>query len=197
MARRSQAERSAGTQAALLRATIGCLADRGFDGTSTTEICRRAGVSRGAQLHHFPTKESLLIAALEHLCDQRHAEFRGLVEGQSSRSMRLDAAFDQLWKIASSDTLVAWIELTVASRTNPVLADHMRRVSLRLEDEAEATLHTLFGIPEGVRARAAVRMVLSLLDGLAFRAMLQDEAAAHEALAVFRALVEPFLGDGG
>jgi AcrR family transcriptional regulator len=196
MTRRSQAQRSASTRAALLTATIDCLVERGFVGTSTPEICRRAGVSRGAQLHHYPTKVELLVAAVEHLCHLRHREFRRLVEEHTSETQRLDAAFDQLWKIYSSDTLIAWIELGVASRTDPVLNAHMREVSLRLEDEIEGTLRVLFGIADDVPARAAVRMVLSLLDGLAFRSMLQDEASARKALKVFRALVEPFLGRG-
>ena len=196
MPRRSQAQRSATTQAALLNATIDCLVERGFEGTSTPEICRRAEVSRGAQLHHFPTKVDLLVGAVEHLCDLRHSEFRTLVQQGTTKSERIDAAFEQLWKIYSSDTLTAWIELTVGARTDPVLKAHMCRVSLRLEEEAEVTLRELFGIADDVPAQAAVRMVLSLLDGLAFRTMLQDEAAARKALKVFRVLVEPYLGEG-
>jgi len=194
MPRRSQAERSATTQAALLNATIDCLVERGFEGTSTPEICRRAEVSRGAQLHHFPTKVDLLVGAVEYLCDLRHSEFRALVRQGTTKSERIDAAFEQLWKIYSSDTLTAWIELTVGARTDPILKEHMCRVSLRLEEEAEVTLRELFGIADDVPAQAAVRMVLSLLDGLAFRTMLQDEAAARKALRVFRTLVEPYLG---
>ena len=197
MVRRTQAERSAMTQQLLLDATVACLVERGFEGTSTPEICRRAGVSRGAQLHHYPTKVSLLVAAVEHLCDLRHQAFRQLVQGERSRSQRLDVAFEQLWKIYASPTLTAWMELTVASRTDPVLSEEMRRVSLRLEAETEATLRELFGISDNVPAGPAVRMVLSLLDGLALRTILQDEESARQALQVFRRLVEPWLGHGG
>src|SRR5262245_66517292 len=78
--RRSQAERSAGTQARLLDATIDCLVELGWSGTSTTEVVRRAGVSRGAQVHHYPTKEDLVVAAVEHLCSRRMAEYRATLE---------------------------------------------------------------------------------------------------------------------
>ncbi len=179
-----------------MEATVDCLVERGFEGTSTPEICRRAGVSRGAQLHHYPTKAELLVAAVEFLCDRRHAEFRQLVEATASTTERLDAAFEKLWKIYSGPTLSAWMELTVASRTDPVLQKQMRRVSLRLEAEAEVTLRKFFGIAEHVPAKASVRMVLSLLDGLAFRRILQDDASARKALHVFRVLVEPWLGRG-
>jgi AcrR family transcriptional regulator len=196
MTRRSQAERSASTQAALLDATIECLVELGFEGTSTPEVCRRAGVSRGAQLHHFPTKAELLVAAVEHLCERRHKEFRQLVAASASPSRRLDAAFDELWKLYSGPTLSAWIELAVAARTDPVLRQHMRGVSQRVEEEAEVTLRKLFGIADDVPAKASVRMVLSLLDGLAFRRILQDDDSARASLRVFRTLVEPWLGHG-
>src|SRR5262249_61236914 len=65
--RRTQAQRTAATRAALLEATVDCLVSRGFDGTTTTEVAHRAGVSPGALLHHFPAKAELLCAAVGHL----------------------------------------------------------------------------------------------------------------------------------
>ena len=44
----------------LLEATVDCLVEHGWSGTSTTLVSQRAGVSRGAQLHHFPTKNDLV-----------------------------------------------------------------------------------------------------------------------------------------
>ena len=196
MVRRSQAQRSSSTQKSLLNATIECLVELGYEGTSTPEICRRAGVSRGAQLHHFPTKVSLLVAAVEHLCDIRHQEFRLLIEKSATGAQRLDLAFEELWKVYTGPTLSAWMEMVVASRTDSVLNEHMRRISQRLEDETEVTLRDLFGISQHVPGKAAVRLVLSLLDGLAFRTILQDDGSAKEALTIFRHLVQPWLGQG-
>ena len=61
--RRTQAERSARTQAALLDATVESLIELGYGRTTTTEIAHRAGLSLGALLHHYPTKTDLLVAA--------------------------------------------------------------------------------------------------------------------------------------
>lgn len=193
MVRRTQAQRSAETQALLLDATIQSLVELGYPKTSTPEICRRAGVSRGAQLHHYPAKVDLLVAAMERLAARRHEEFRALVRAGSTADARNQAAFEDLWAIYAGPTLSAWLELVVASRTDPGLAGPMGRLSERLEDEAEVTLRELFGVQAQVPARASVRMVLSLLDGLALRTILQGEDAAREALMVFRTLVEPFL----
>ncbi len=76
----TQAERTAVTRAKLLDAAAACLAELGYGRTSSTEICRRAGVSRGAQLHHFPTKADLVSAALDHVFERRVDEFRALVQ---------------------------------------------------------------------------------------------------------------------
>src|SRR4051794_21328718 len=69
-----QEERSRAMRARLMDATIECLVERGFGGTSTTLISERAGVSRGAQLHHFPTKNALVVAAVGHPTEGRGAE---------------------------------------------------------------------------------------------------------------------------
>lgn len=193
MNRRTQAERSATTRARLLGATLQSLVELGFDGTSTKEICRRAGVSKGAQLHHFPTKAELLVATVEYLCDQRHAEFRQMVHAQPDQTDRVEAAFTQFRRLYASPTMIAWVELAVASRADPVLSAAMQRLSRRLEEDVESTLRAVLQIADGVPAQPIVRMVLSLLDGLALRCMLQDDEAAHEALLVFKTLVSPWL----
>lgn len=66
-ARLTQDEKTAETRRRLLDAAIVCLIDRGYANTTTSEIAERAGLSRGAQLYHFPTKEELLTRAVEHL----------------------------------------------------------------------------------------------------------------------------------
>src|SRR5215468_6574679 len=71
---RTQEERSAAMRERLLDATIDCLVEYGYSGTTTTRVAERAGVTRGAQVHHFPTKTDLVTAAVRHLATKR-AEF--------------------------------------------------------------------------------------------------------------------------
>ncbi len=65
--RLTQDEKTAETRRRLLDSAILCLIDRGYANTTTSEIAERAGLSRGAQLYHFPRKEELLTNAVEHL----------------------------------------------------------------------------------------------------------------------------------
>src|SRR5437868_11199266 len=112
-ARRTNAERSAATQTRLLDATIECLVELGWAGTSTTEVVRRAGVSRGAQVHHFPAKEDLVLAAIEHLVDRRirefHATFADLPAPQRSPAAAMRLLFDHCFR----ETFEPWLELAV------------------------------------------------------------------------------------
>lgn len=57
--RRTQAERTAATRAALIRAARALFAQHGFTGTATADIVQRAGVTRGALYHHFDGKADL------------------------------------------------------------------------------------------------------------------------------------------
>jgi AcrR family transcriptional regulator len=176
-ARRTQAERRASTQQLLLDATVSCIVDLGLKQTSTTEVCRRAGVSRGAQLHHYPTKAELVAAAVEHLVARRHDEFRAayarMLDGQPS----VRAAVEALWRIYSGPTLHAWQELTVAARTEPVLRRLMVAVNQRFFALAQDTLASLMGpaARNDPDLAAATRLTLAILDGLALNQVLEED----------------------
>ena len=65
--RRTQAERSETTRKQLLEATAKLIRQKGFGGLRTTEVASLAGVSRGALLHHFPSKHALVVAVLTYV----------------------------------------------------------------------------------------------------------------------------------
>mgnify|MGYP001813421858 CR=1 FL=1 len=70
-----QQTKSENTRSAVLEAAVDCFYDLGYANTTTEKISRRAGVSRGAMLHHFPTRFDLIKAAVEHLNELRLATF--------------------------------------------------------------------------------------------------------------------------
>src|SRR5215831_19475699 len=73
---RTQQQRRDETRRALLDAAVESLIEVGFARTTTLEVQRRAAVSRGALLHHFPSKAELLVAAVDHLAKMRAAEMK-------------------------------------------------------------------------------------------------------------------------
>jgi AcrR family transcriptional regulator len=166
---RTKAQRSAATRARLLDATIDCLIELGWSGTSTTEVVRRAGVSRGAQVHHYPTKEDLVVAAVEHLCTRRMGEYRAAIERLPANERTPAAAVDLLWSVWSGPTLEAWLEIVLACRTQPPLRVRFVEFEHRFFDAAlglfRETQPEMAADPEF--ARLALRFTFCLLDGLA------------------------------
>ncbi|MBY6410855.1 TetR/AcrR family transcriptional regulator [Rhodococcus sp. BP-252] len=159
--RRTQAERAAGTQAKLLDAAIDCLVELGFAKTSTQEIARRAGVSRGAQLHHFPTKEALVTAAVGHLVDKRLAEILA-TEPDPERGLEvLSDAF-------SGPLFYAALELWVAARTDPALHAAMVPLERRVSDAIMGGATAIMG---SRMTRESIELSVELARGLAVSAL--------------------------
>jgi AcrR family transcriptional regulator len=141
--RRVQA-RSIATRTALLDAALDSLVEGGYAATTTIETARRAGVSRGAQLHHFPTRAQLLAASVEHLLERRMTEFRARLAGVDPGADRLDAALDLLWSMFQGPVFVAWVELWIAARTDPELAATILAVEERFTHDSRALFLEMF-----------------------------------------------------
>jgi AcrR family transcriptional regulator len=146
-----QEERSAETRRRLLDATVACLFERGYAGTTTTEIASRAGVSRGAQLHHFPRKDELVVSALEYVFELRLSDMSAAIAEppSGSREHRLGVLIDAMWPMFKGPTFYAWLELVVASRTDPALNDAVRTASERFGEGFKLGLGALLDWPAG------------------------------------------------
>ncbi|MGB5795251.1 MAG: TetR/AcrR family transcriptional regulator [Mycolicibacter algericus] len=126
--RRTQAERSAAMRVRLLDATIECLVAYGYAGTTTPRVVEVAGVTRGAQVHHFRSKEDLVVAAIEHLAQQRaQAAIRQLGRLKDSPDP-VATVLEFMWEVHQGPLFIATMELWVAARTDPVLAVEIQRV---------------------------------------------------------------------
>jgi len=173
MARPPQQERSRATQQRLLEATVECLVEYGWSGATTTVIAGRAGVSRGAQLHHYPTRAALVMAAVEHLAERRAAELRAeaaTVEDPGRVVDMLAAAF-------TGPLFAAALELWVAARTDPELRDALVPLEVRLGREMHQLAVDLLGADESrPGVREAVQATLDLLRGLGVANLLRDDS---------------------
>jgi AcrR family transcriptional regulator len=173
--RRTQAERTASTRAALLDAAIECLADLGYAGTTTTEVARRAGVSRGAQLHHFPSKADLLVAATDHVLERRLAEFAKAFADAPPGVDQIDWAVDVLWSMYSGGTFVSALELLVAARADETLRPAVVEQQQRFFEGAARQFAELFAdslAPDAETGRLNLAFAFALLDGVALQELL-------------------------
>jgi AcrR family transcriptional regulator len=182
--RAPQQERSRATQQRLLEATVDCLVEYGWSGASTTVIAERAGVSRGAQLHHYPTRAALVLAAVEHLAERRAAEIRAeaaALAGDADR--RLDQVIDMLAAAFTGPLFVAALEVWVAARTDDELRTALVPLEARVGREMHRLAVDLLDADEtrpGVRE--AVQATLDLLRGLGVANLLSDDSHRRELL---------------
>ena len=176
-ARVPQEKRTRLMRARLLEATVDCLVERGFSGTSTTLVSERAGVSRGAQLHHFPTKNDLVVAAVEHLTEVRGAELAAAAAALPTGARRTRAVLQMLADHFTSPVFTAALELWVAARTEPALLASVAPLELRVGREVHRLTVELLGADEsGAGVRELVQATLDLVRGLGLATTISDDA---------------------
>jgi AcrR family transcriptional regulator len=181
----SSVERLAQTRVRLLDAVIQALAERGYAETSTTEVARRSGLTRGAQLHHFGTKNQMMLAAVEHLNARASAaDIATALDHIPADRDRLTRVLELLSDLFVGQLPAAYIELWVASRAHPELrealrdADVIARDSVRLLFGAEILEHA------GAEFDSLLDLTLYALRGMALDAHLvtEDERNARRDL---------------
>jgi len=164
-------------RARLLEATVECLVERGFGGTSTTLVSERAGVSRGAQLHHFPTKNDLVVAAVEHLTDVRRAELETAARALPTGPRRTRAVLQMLADHFTSPVFIAALELWVAARTDPALLAAVAPLEQRVGRDTHRLTVELLGADESrPGTRELVQATLDLVRGLGLANTITDDA---------------------
>lgn len=162
---RTQEERRAETRGKLLDATVGSLADVGFAATTSRRVSELAGVSLGAQTHHFPHRVDLLGAAIEWAAQRRVDELREIAADlPGDPAERLGALLDIIWNDFSSPTFDVFVKLWVAAADDPDLYARLVPAETRLTAEIAALSSEI--VPEGIDSRR-LSMALTTIRGLA------------------------------
>ncbi len=165
-----QQRKSAQTRVAILEAAIDCLAAHGYARTTTQLIAETADISRGAMLHHYPTKAALIEAIIDYAFYKR---MQMLTDGVSdiSEMQRVQefAGLEILWRSFFSREHRAFLELSIASRSDAELSEvflpQARRFAKVWRDEGLRVFPEWAAHPE--RLARASDLVEAVLEGLA------------------------------
>ena len=196
---RTQQQRREETRRALLDAAVESLIEVGFARTTTLEVQRRAAVSRGALLHHFPSKAELLVAAVDHLAEMRAREMKAFAsqlpperaeappasgDPPPGGDARSDAVLGLLWQCFSGTFFKVSMELRTAARTDPELRRVLTDAERRLRDRIVAQSRTLFGraVAEHPGLERALDLTLQLMIGAAMTSVLHGEVSRVDEL---------------
>jgi AcrR family transcriptional regulator len=194
--RRTQEQRRAETTRKLLDATLQSVLEVGYSATTTRRVAELAGVSQGAQTHHFPHRVDLVGAAVEELAERRIRELQDLSgELPTDPVQRVEALLDLLWNDFSSSTFTVVVKLWVAAADDPEL--HARLVAAeRRIGRAISTLIRSFGgeLSDSPGWQDALQLALSAVRGLALTQQFEPRGRAGRDLwpQVRRALIESF-----
>ena len=177
-------DRSRATRQRLLAATIDCLAEKGWAAATVAVVAERAGVSRGAAQHHFPTREDLITAALEYMFDSRTQQARG--EAGTFAALagglgRTEAVVAGLVESYTSPLFKAALQVWTHAAADPALRErivpleakfgrisHRRAVEALGVDDTDPVTHHL------------VQATLDMARGLGLADVLTDDSARRK-----------------
>jgi len=177
VARTKQEQRSDGTRQALLDAAVASLVELGFARTTTLEVQKRSKLSRGALLHHFPTKAELLAATIVHLGEIRGRELVHHVGKLPRGTGRIDAVLDLLWHSFTGPLFYVAMELRAAARTDAELRNALAVTERVLHDRIIEQYTFLFGdeIATKPKFACAFDMTLQLMLGAAMSLLMHGD----------------------
>jgi AcrR family transcriptional regulator len=175
--REPKQDRSRATRARVLEATVESLAELGWSGTTVAVVAQRAGVSRGATQHHFPTREDLVTAALDYMADVRMAELRRQAERIPAGPGRTGEIVKVLVRIYTGPLFRAAIQVWAAAVSDPALRAQVQPLEAKLAREAHRAAVDLLGVDESRPGmREMVQATLDLARGLGLADILADDS---------------------
>ncbi|WP_024801817.1 TetR/AcrR family transcriptional regulator [Nocardia sp. BMG51109] len=177
-------DRSRATRQRLLEATIDCLAQRGWAAATVAVVAERAGVSRGAAQHHFPTREELITAALEYMFDTRMAQAKAEAEalGEVAEGVgRTEAVVAGLVESYTSPLFKAALQVWTHAAADPALRERIVPLEARFGRTSHRLAVESLGVDDADPvAHHLVQATLDLARGLGLADVLTDDSVRRK-----------------
>jgi len=164
------------TRKRILDAAMSLFAERGYHACTNSDVAEAAGLTRGAMLYHFPTREDLVDAAIDHIQERRTEAFAAAVRSLPQGGEVSDQAIDAYWELLHQPSFRAFAELEAVARTDAMLAQRIAPAQAAF-DRAQIgeDLLGLLQAGSGARFQTSRDLARFMLEGLA-RASLTYQA---------------------
>ncbi|MEX2523487.1 MAG: TetR/AcrR family transcriptional regulator [Gammaproteobacteria bacterium] len=159
-----QSHKSSTTRELIFKSTVQCIVEYGYANTTTTRIAEKAGLSRGATLHHFSSHMDIIRASVEYLHQKRLKAFRKAVENLPEGGNRVRMAAESYRNHVMHPLFVAFFELSVAARSDTELAAVLRPAQEAFDNALYETTMELF--PEWKQDPQALELAMDLSQKL-------------------------------
>jgi AcrR family transcriptional regulator len=171
-----------------------CLFEYGYGATTTSKVAEKAGMSRGAMLHQFPSKADLMTFVVEETFARDVELYRQLLAGAEAPRERLVAYPAAVWEVLSRPSGIAVLEVLQGSRSDAHLARKLSPILDRIDETASAQLSREF--PRGP-SRALRQLIVGTMNGLAMmNVMGVNDQAVREAVPLLQTLLRSGLQTG-
>lgn len=171
-------KRSLATRQDIIEATIDCFVEIGYLRTTTTEIAKKADVTRGAVQHYFPTTRHVLEESIQYLVEEWIKGYATLSRNPPPGADYIDNAVDNMWGLINGRLFVAWRELLATARTDPELYDILAPAAAQYEQarkEAGKRAYPDYAAAEYDKFEHNRDTLMFLLEGMAGTMMTYDE----------------------
>ncbi|MDI1464690.1 TetR/AcrR family transcriptional regulator [Catellatospora sp. KI3] len=176
ISREPRQDRSRATRQRLLSAAVQCMAELGWSGATVAVVAERAGVSRGAAQHHFPTREDLVAGLIGHMSEVRAAEIGDLADDLRTGPRRTEKVLSALVELYRGPVFRAALHLWVAAAADEGLRERMRPLEAELGRVAHRMAVELLRVDEKQPGtRETVQATLDLARGLGLAELLHDD----------------------
>ena len=155
------------TRARILDCAMTLFAEVGVVAATNPLIAERAGLTRGAMLYHFPTRERLVTAAADHIQTARARALNDAAQQAPGGSDLAEHAIDAYWSLLQTRPFIAFAELEAAARTDPMVAAAIAPAQAAF-DEARASeqFSRILQAGVGPRFQASRDLARFMLEGL-------------------------------
>ncbi|HEX6358664.1 helix-turn-helix domain-containing protein [Actinophytocola sp.] len=191
----SRAAQREATRRRIRRVAVDMLVERGLAATTTVEVQRAGGFSRGALLHHFPTREAMLGATIRTLMERNETAVRQAEAEVSPDLDRVERAIRVLCASVVRPAFVAELELWAAARTDTALRDVLRREEKRARVDLYRVVGDVFGddLAAAERYPLVASLTVQFLRGLAISDVLRGERGAERLVTAWVEVVRAML----
>jgi AcrR family transcriptional regulator len=194
--RRTQAERTAETRLRILKAAANLIRRRGYARFRTAEVAAEAGLSRGAQLHHFPTKDALVVATLEYVFEQAQILSRRRASAVNRPRDLIEAVIEDAKEFFFSEHFMVAIDIVLSTSTDQAVRKQILDISRKARRPVEAAWAEALAagsVPASVAADI-VALTLGVVRGMALRTLWDNDPKWFGQLfALWRRMIKSFL----
>ena len=179
--RTPQQDRSRATRERLISAAIDVLATEGWAASTVSVVAERAGVSRGAAQHHFPTREALITATLKQMFDELTGRASLMDETLPDGPGRIEAVVTRAVDIYTGTQFKAALQVLSAAASDPGLRDLIRPLEREFARAAHRmTVHAIAGDTDDPAVHRLVQATLDMARGLGLADTISDDSARRK-----------------